>query len=42
MKTNIKKTEVKEFNNIKEILYESKEKYGYNIAFVIKHKKMTK
>lgn len=29
---------VKEFNNIKEIVYNSAEKYSKNIAFVIKHK----
>ncbi len=30
--------DVKEFNNIKEIIYNSAEKYAENIAFVIKHK----
>lgn len=34
--------DVKEFNNLKEIIYNSVEKYGNNIAFVIKHKENKK
>jgi long-chain acyl-CoA synthetase len=34
---NKKKFEVKEFNNIKEIIYNSAEKYSNNIAYTIKH-----
>lgn len=33
----MKKPEIKEFNNIKEIILNSKEQYGENVAFVIKH-----
>lgn len=35
---NEKNFDVKEFDNIKEIIYNSSEKYSENIAFVIKHK----
>ena len=37
MKNN-EKVDVKEFNSIKEIIYNSAEIYGENYAFVIKHK----
>lgn len=33
----IKSRDVKEFNNIKELIYNSAEKYKENIAFIIKH-----
>ena len=31
--------EATEFENIKEIIYNSAEKYGENTAFILKHKK---
>jgi long-chain acyl-CoA synthetase len=37
-----KKNEAKEFKNIKEIIYNSVEKYSKNIAFTIKHQKNKK
>ncbi len=37
MKSGIKRFNVKEFSNIKEILYYSERKYSNNTAFVIKH-----
>ena len=35
----IKKPEIQEFDNIKEIIYNSKEEYKNSIAFVVKNKK---